>query len=92
MSVNLTEVKNSLAKKLLVNFLIICTITGAIMTALYYCHAKHHIWKLFSRVATSCAVSGANMFYNAPINDLSRGCSVDGIVGTIVMTAVQAQK
>lgn len=27
-----------------------------------------------------------------PINDLSRGCSVEGIVGTVVMTAIQAQK
>ncbi len=27
-----------------------------------------------------------------PINDLSRGCTVDGIVGTIVITAIQAQK
>lgn len=26
-----------------------------------------------------------------PINDLSRGCSVEGIVGTIIMTAIQAQ-
>lgn len=73
MNVNFKEVKNSLAKKLLINFLIICTIAGAIMTALYYCHAKLHIWKLFSRVATSCAVSGANMFHNAPINDFLNG-------------------
>lgn len=27
-----------------------------------------------------------------PINDLSRGCSVEGIVGTVTMTAIQAQK
>ena len=26
-----------------------------------------------------------------PINDLSRGCSVEGIVGTVIMTAIQAQ-
>ena len=73
MNVNLKEVKNSLAKKLLVNFLIICTISGVLMSVLYYFHAKSHIWKLFSRVATSCAVSGANMFHNAPINDFLSG-------------------
>lgn len=73
MSVNFKEVKNSLAKKLLINFLIICTISGMIMSVLYYSHAKYHIWKLFSRVATSCAVSGANMFHNAPINDFLNG-------------------
>lgn len=73
MNINLKEVKYSLAKKLLVSFLIICTISGVLMSILYYFHAKHHIWKLFSRVAISCAVSGANILYNAPINDFLNG-------------------
>ena len=28
---------------------------------------------------------------NAPINDLSRGCAIDDIIGTIAITAVQVQ-
>ena len=77
MNINFKEVKNSLAKKLLINFLTICTISGVIMSTLYYFHAKSHIWKLFSRVATSCAISGANIFHNAPINDFLNGQKMD---------------
>lgn len=41
-------------------------------------------------------IGGANCFavlqgLNAPCNDLSRGCSVEDIVNTVAMTAVQAQ-
>lgn len=42
-------------------------------------------------------IGGAECFavlqgLNAPCNDLSRGCSVDDIVNTVAMTAVQAQQ
>ena len=77
MNINFKEVKNSLAKKLLINFLIICTISGVLMSVLYYFHAKLHIWNLFSRVATSCAISGANMLHNAPIDDFLNGRKKD---------------
>ena len=41
-------------------------------------------------------IGGADCFavlqgLNAPCNDLSRGCSVEDIVNTVAMTAVQAQ-
>jgi phosphate acetyltransferase len=28
---------------------------------------------------------------NKPVNDLSRGCTVDDIINTVVITAIQAQ-
>ena len=42
-------------------------------------------------------IGGASCFavlqgLNAPCNDLSRGCSVEDIVNTVAMTAVQAQQ
>ena len=73
MNTNLNEVKNSLAKKLIISFLIICTISGIIMSVLYYNHAKKHIWNMYSKVATSCAISGANIMHDAPINDFFNG-------------------
>ncbi len=73
MNINFKEVKNSLAKKLLTSFLIICTVSGVLMSVLYYYHAKQHIWKLFSKVATSCAISGANILHDAPIDDFLKG-------------------
>ncbi|MBQ3311492.1 serine/threonine-protein phosphatase [bacterium] len=69
MKTDLAEVKNSLAKKLIINFLIICTVTGIILTSLSYHNSKKYIWKLFSRIATSCAISTADTLYDAPIND-----------------------
>ena len=48
--------------------------------------------KLVERLANAQMFGPICQGLEKPINDLSRGCSVDGIVGTIVMTAVQAQK
>lgn len=71
MSTNLVEVKHSLTKKLIINFLIICTLAGTILTALTYYRTKNYIWSLFSRITTSCSVSISHMFHdiNAPIYD-----------------------
>lgn len=48
--------------------------------------------KLVERLANAQMFGPICQGLEKPINDLSRGCSVEGIVGTIVMTAVQAQK
>jgi phosphate acetyltransferase len=32
-----------------------------------------------------------NVTMNKPVNDLSRGCTVDDIINTVVITAIQAQ-
>lgn len=48
--------------------------------------------KLVERLAKAQLYGPICQGLEKPINDLSRGCSVDGIVGTIVMTAIQAQK
>lgn len=49
-------------------------------------------YKLVQRLAKAEAYGPLTQGINAPINDLSRGCSVDDIVGVVAITAVQAQK
>lgn len=48
--------------------------------------------KLVERLAKAQMFGPICQGLEKPINDLSRGCSVEGIVGTIVITAIQAQK
>ena len=48
-------------------------------------------YKLVQRLAKAEAYGPITQGMNKPINDLSRGCSTEDIVGTIAITAVQAQ-
>lgn len=48
-------------------------------------------YKLVQRLAKAESYGPITQGIKAPINDLSRGCSVEDIVGVIAITAVQAQ-
>lgn len=48
-------------------------------------------YKLVQRLAKAEAYGPITQGINKPINDLSRGCSTDDIVGTIAITAVQCK-
>ena len=48
-------------------------------------------YKLVQRLAKADAFGPVCQGIAAPVNDLSRGCSVDDIVGVVAITAIQAQ-
>ena len=48
-------------------------------------------YKLVQRLAKAEAFGPVCQGIAAPVNDLSRGCSVDDIIGVVAITAVQAQ-
>ena len=53
-------------------------------------NAGNICYKLIQRAAGATAIGPVMMGMAKPVNDLSRGCSVDDIVGAVAVTAIQA--
>lgn len=54
-------------------------------------NAGNNTYKAVQRETGAIAIGPVLQGLKKPVNDLSRGCSVDDIVNTVVMTAIQAQ-
>ncbi len=51
----------------------------------------NNTYKAVQRAANAVAIGPVLQGLNKPVNDLSRGCTVDDIVNTVAITAIQAQ-
>lgn len=51
----------------------------------------NNTYKAVQRETKALAIGPVIQGLNKPVNDLSRGCSVDDIVNTVIITAIQAQ-
>ncbi|GAB7081334.1 phosphate acetyltransferase [Megalodesulfovibrio paquesii] len=51
----------------------------------------NNTYKAVQRAAGAVAIGPVLQGLNAPVNDLSRGCTVEDIVNTVAITAIQAQ-
>jgi len=51
----------------------------------------NNTYKAVQRAANVVAIGPILQGLNKPVNDLSRGCTIDDIVNTVAITAVQAQ-
>ncbi len=52
----------------------------------------NNTYKAVQRETNALAIGPVLQGLNKPINDLSRGCTVDDIVNTVIITAIQAQE
>lgn len=52
----------------------------------------NNTYKAVQRAAGAIAIGPILQGLNKPVNDLSRGCTVDDIVNTVAITAIQAQE
>lgn len=52
----------------------------------------NNLYKAVQRSSGAMAIGPVLQGLNQPVNDLSRGASVDDIVNTVAITAIQAQK
>ncbi len=67
------NIKNSLTKKMLVYFLIICTTVGVVFSAISYYSTKKYFLNVYFQLAHSCALDVANMMYDAPVKEFLKG-------------------
>jgi phosphate acetyltransferase len=52
----------------------------------------NNTYKAVQRETGAIAIGPVLQGLNKPVNDLSRGCTVDDVINTVAITAIQAQQ
>ena len=70
----------------------LCVSAAALGRATLPPNTGNNTYKAVQRSANAVAIGPVLQGLNKPVNDLSRGCTVEDVINTVAITAIQAQQ